>query len=156
MKGMNVAEQAHIVNILPPVDITGGKLSQRFHMKAHQHATIIIQVGVSAAAWTKIILNSATAASGGTSTAIPFVLYACETTTADVLAAREAILAAGRTPSAVDSIFYVIELDASELIDGAPWVELSLTNGSNSVLASAVAIVTGARHASAASPTIVS
>jgi uncharacterized membrane protein YjjP (DUF1212 family) len=61
MKGLVLAEEAHIVNILPPVDITGGKVSQAFSMAKYQHATIILQIGVSAAAFTKIFVDQGTA-----------------------------------------------------------------------------------------------
>jgi hypothetical protein len=152
MQGLVIAEQAHVVNILPPVDITGGKVSQAFNMKNHHHATIFLQIGVSAAAFTKIIVDQCTAtAAVGTpaagATAIPFSIYKQETAGADsdVLGARTAVLAAGYTPSANDGIFYVIEIDAQELADGSPYVQLSLTNGSNSVIASAVAILSGPR-----------
>jgi hypothetical protein len=159
-KGFVVAEEGHLVNILPPVDITGGTTSQAFSMKKYQHATIIIQIGVSAAAPTKIIVQSgtATAAIGATvagNVAMAFAIYTQETAGAshDVLSARTAVAAAGYTPSANDGIFYVIEIDGNELPDGAPWVQLSLTNGVNSVIASAVAVLSGARFSETQSPT---
>jgi hypothetical protein len=160
MKGIVTAEQEHVVNILPPVDITGGKTSQAFSMAKHGHATIIVQIGVSAAAFTKIILQAgtATAAVGAVvagAAALAFSLYSQETAGADqdVLGARAAVAAAGYTPTANDGVFYVIELDASELPDGSPWVQLSLTNGVNSVIASAVAILSGERYAGSQSAT---
>jgi len=160
MKGLVIAEQAHVVNILPPVDITGGKKSQAFSMAKHGHATILLQVGVSAAAWTSIVVQAgtATAAIGSDvagNTAIPFSIYKQETAGADkdVLGARTAVLAAGYTPSANDGIFYAIEIDASELPDGSPYVQLVLANGSNSVIASAVAVLTGERYAGVSSAT---
>jgi hypothetical protein len=160
MKGSVLAEQAHVVNILPPVDITGGKTCQAFKMAKYQHATIIVQVGVSAAAFTALIVSagSATAAVGATvagAVALPFSVYKQETAGADhdVLGARTAVLAAGLAPSAADGIFYVIELDGSELPDGLPYVQVSMTNGTNSVIASAVAILSGARYAETQSPT---
>jgi hypothetical protein len=160
MQGLVIAEQTHVVNILPAVDITGGKVSQAFSMKNHHHATIILQIGVSAAAFTKIIVDYGTAtAAVGTpiagATAMPFYIYKQETAGADqdVLGARTAVLAAGYTPSANDGIFYVIEIDAQELPDGSPYVQLSLTNGSNSVIASAIAILSGARFSGATQAT---
>jgi len=160
MKGFIPAEQGHIVNILPPVDITGGKTCQAFSMKDYQHACLLVQIGVSAAAFTKILVSAgtATAAVGATvagATAIPFALYAQETAGAnnDVLGARQAVTSAGYTPSANDGIFYVIEIDANELPDGSPYVQLSFTNGANSVIASAAAVLTGARFAEQQSPT---
>lgn len=145
MSGFNIAEMGHVVNILPPVDITGGVTGDVFSMANYSHATIIVQVGVSAAAFTKIILNECTDFAAAGATAIPFSVYKEETALGDTLGARTAVLAAGLTPSANDNIFYVIELDAAELSDGYNFVQLSLTNGVNSVIASAVAILSGAR-----------
>jgi hypothetical protein len=165
MNGFNVAEAGHVVNILPPVDITGGKTAQAFNMKRHKHASIIIQIGVSAAAFTKILLNLCSDASGTGPTAIPFFLYKQETAGAsnDVLSTRTAVTSAGYTPAATDGIFYVIEIDANELeasgvgigecgVDA--YLQLQLTNTANSVIASAVAVLTGARDAEVASPTV--
>ena len=171
MNGFSVSEKGHVVNILPPVDITGGKTCQAFSMAGYKHATIIIQVGVSAAAWTKTILSvgTATAAVGAVvanATAIPYSQYVQETAGAanDVQAAISAVAAAGYTPSANDGIFYVIEIDADELeaaLAGAltgtlgqfAYLQLSFTNGANSVIASAVAVLSGARFANAQSGT---
>jgi hypothetical protein len=149
MKGFVVSEMGHFVNILAPIDITGGKTAQAFSMKKYQHATILVQIGVSAAAFTKIIVNQCTDASGSNPVAIPYSIYKQETAGAnnDVLSARTAVTSAGFTPSPNDVIFYVIEIDANELADGSPYVQLSLTNGANSVIASAVAILSGARFA---------
>ena len=151
MQGTVIAEQLHVVNILAPVDITGGKTAQAFSMKFFGHATIIIQVGVSAAAWTKILLNQCTDASGTGATAIAFNMYAQETAgvSHDTLGARTAVTASGYTPSANDGIFYVIEIDAAELDNSGAtgnYLQLQLTNGTNSVIASAVAILSGLRH----------
>jgi hypothetical protein len=167
MNGFNVSEAGHVVEILPPVDITGGKVCQAFSMAMYRHASILISVGVSAAAFTKIILSigTATAAIGtpvAGATAIPFTLYRKETAGAnnDVLDGGTAVLAAGYTPSANAGIFYVIEIDDAELeasgvlLGADPYLQLSLTNGVNSVIASAVAVLSGARYAGAQSPTI--
>jgi hypothetical protein len=149
MKGFVLSEQGHIVQVAPPVDITGGKTGQAFSMKKHQHASILVLIGVSAAAFTKIIVNQCTAADGSNPVAIPFNIYKQETAGADkdLLGARTAVAAAGYTPSANDGIFYVIELDSSELADGSPYVQVQLTNGTNSVIAAIVAVLSGARYA---------
>lgn len=155
MKGFNIAEMGHVVNLIPPVDITGGVTGDRFSMENYAHASIIIQVGVSAAAWTAIILRECDAATGGTATDIAFNVYKEETALGDTLGALVEAAAAGVTPSANNSIFYVIELDASELADGFQWVELALTNGSNSVIASAVAVLSGSRYGNSESQTAI-
>ena len=45
MKGINIAEALHVVNILPPQDVDGGKTSDVFSLKNHAHATIIVTCG---------------------------------------------------------------------------------------------------------------
>ena len=147
MQGFNVAEMGHVVNVIPPVDITGGKKGDIFSMENYAHATIIIQIGVSAAAATKILVNECTDFSGSDRTAIAHAIYKEETAAGDTLGARVAAAAAGETPSDNDTIFYVIELDARELSDGSQFVEVEITNASaNSVIASAVAILSGSRY----------
>ena len=153
-QGFVMSEVGHIVNLIPPVDITGGATGDRFSMENWTHASIIVQVGVSAAAFTKIILRECDAASGGNAVDIAFTLYAEETALGDTLGAKEDVAATGRTPSANNTIFYVIELDARHLADGFHWVELALTNGSNSVIGSAVAVLSGGRFANALSETV--
>lgn len=155
-QGFNIAEQGHDVNVLPPIDINGGAVGDRFSMENHGHASILVQVGVSGSAFTKIIVKECNAASGGTANAIGFSVYKEETAAGDTLGARTAVAAAGLTPSANDNIMYRIELDARELSDGFEWVEVSLTNPSGiSVLASISAQLSGSRHGSEQSPTAI-
>ena len=155
MKGINLAEGGKIVNILPPIDITGGKTGDVFSMAKHAHATIVIQIGVSSAAFTKILVNECTSLAAAGATAIAFSVYKEETAAGDTLGARTAVLAAGLTPSANDTIMYVIELDASELSVDSHFVQLELTNTTNSVIASALAILTGPRYAEAENATVI-
>jgi hypothetical protein len=146
MKGIVLAEQGHIVNALAPVDITGGAQTDRVKMSNAGHLTAIVKIGVSAAAFTKILVNASEDAAGSNSEAIPFRMAKEETAGGDTLSGFEDVLAAGYSPSANDGIFYVIELDASELPDGKPWVDVQLTNGTNSVLADVTFILTGYRY----------
>ena len=152
---MNMSERQHFVNIWSPKDVTGGVVGDRFTMANHRHATIHLAIGVSAGAPTKILVKNCTAFSGGTATAIAFNIYKEETDGGDTLGARTAVLAAGTTPSANDNIFYVIELDASELTDGYEFVEISMTNASQEVFSSCVAILSGARYGKSESLTAI-
>jgi hypothetical protein len=152
-KGFNCAEEGHIVPLVYPVDITGGVTGSVFNMGKYAHASIIVLAGVSAAAWTKVIVNACTDAAGSNPTAQAFTIYKGETTNVDTLGAATAVTSAGYTPSATDKIFYVIEIDASALPDGYNFVQLSLTNGSNSVIGAALAVLSGARYANTQSPT---
>ena len=156
VKGFYTAQEGHVVNVLPPVDCTGGKLGQCFKMAKHGHASIILQFGVTAAAPTKVTLNACSDAAGDNPQAIGFDLFKQETAGAnqDVLSTRTPIGAAGFQPSNNDNIFYVLEVDADSLPAGLPYVQLDITNGVNSAIASAVAILSGSRFASESSETV--
>lgn len=147
MNKFYAAQEGHIVNVLPPINISGGKVGDRFHMKKHSHATIIVQIGVSGSAPTAILVKECDAASAGTANAIGFDYYAETTDAGDTLGAKATASASGITPSANNNIFYVIELDHRDLSDGYPWVEVSITCASgNSVIASIVAVLSGSRY----------
>lgn len=155
MKGINIAETCHVVNILPPIDITGGVVSDVFSLKNHAHATIIVQIGVSAAAFTALFVEKCDDFVPTTHTDIAFAVYKEETDSGDTLGSRVAVAATGLVPSANNNIMYVIEIDAAELGDGYPNLRLEITNGVNSVIASAVAILSGARYAGDQSATAI-
>lgn len=150
------AQDGHVVNVLPPVDISNGKTGQPFHMKRHDHASIILQVGVAAGAFTKILVNACSDAAGNNPTPIAFDLFTQETAGAeyDVLGGRTEVPVGGYAPANHSGIFYVIELQGAQLPAGKPYVELQLTNTVQSVIASAVAILSASRYASEQSETI--
>ena len=50
MKGLNLSEVAHFVPIIMPQDITGGETGIEFNMALYAHASIFINLGVSASA----------------------------------------------------------------------------------------------------------
>lgn len=143
MRGLNLFEEAHLVNAIPPIDGTGGKNSDVWTMKNARCANIILQVGVSAAAFTKIKLQACSNFAGDDAEDLPFRLYKEETAAGDTLTGQEAVTAAGYTPSANDNIMYGIFLDAAELPDGKPFARVATTNGSNSVIMSCLVILTG-------------
>ncbi|MFA5385571.1 MAG: hypothetical protein WC364_13125 [Eubacteriales bacterium] len=137
-----VAEQGHVVNILAPVDINGGVSSDVFSMKDASHATIIVQVGVSAATC-DITVEECDNFTPTTHTEIAFAAYKEETADGDTLGSREAITSSGFTISGNNGIFYVFEIDAEELTEGYPNLRISFSNPGASVIASAVAILSG-------------
>lgn len=151
--GKNLAERAHYVQAVAPVDITGGVTGKVFSMRHHNHATIKVGVGVSVAAFTKIIVNRCDDFAGANPVPIPYRLYAAETPGSDVLGPREEVAATGRTPTAGDDIFYQIELAAEDIGDGKEHVRVDLTNGANSVIAGVDVLLHGARYGSAQSET---
>lgn len=159
MIGFHVSEAGHPVQLIAPVDGNAGApvTCQGFKMDKYDHASIVIQLGVTAAAPTSILLVSSTAASAGTTTALPFRYYAQTTagTANDVLVGPTTVAATGITAvSAADKIFYVIEIDSTELPDGQPYLQLQITCPASSILVSAMAYLSAGRFQYQGSATV--
>jgi hypothetical protein len=154
MQGINVAEMGHVVNILPPVDINGGVNSDVFSLENYGHATIIIQIGVSAGT-VAFTVEECDDFVPTTDTAIAFAIYKEETASGDTLGAKVAATTSGVTTSGNDNIFYVIEIDARELTDGYGHLIVKFVDPSASVIASAVAVLSGSRYGNDQSPTAI-
>lgn len=159
MKGINIAEMCHVVNILPPIDVdtaSGLAASEIFSMKNYAHATIIIQCGVTDADGGNITVEECDGFAGANDTAIDFYYYAETTALGDTLGARtKAAAATGIDVSANDNIFYVIEIDASELTEDYGFLCIKWSNPGGSTIASAVAILSGSRYANDQSATAI-
>jgi hypothetical protein len=152
MKGFVVAQEGHVVVPLYPVSTSGGKTAQAFSMKKYQHASIIIARGAQAAQETSVVLNACTDASGDNPTAIPFNVFHGSTGSTDTLGAKTAVTAAGYQPVATASTFDVIEIDAAELPQGSPYLQVVIANGANVDLDCIIAILSGARYGEDQSP----
>lgn len=150
--GLVLAEHAHFINALPPVDINGGKNSDVWSMRDHSHATIIIQMGVTGAAST-ITVEECDDFVPTNQTAIAFGQYAEETAAGDTLAARAAKTTSGFASSANDNIMYVIEIEAAQLSAGYPCLRVVFSNPSAQTFASVLVVLTGGRYAKATSRT---
>ena len=154
-KGTTIAEEMHVVNILPPVDINGSaQVSDYFSIKGAAHATIVLTLGVTGAASTVTVEESDDNA-GNATTAIAFSYYAETTDAGDTLAARAAATTSGFATSTNNNVTYVIEIDASQLTDAYPYLVLKMTNPTVATLASAVAVLSGIRYASQSTPTAI-
>ena len=154
-KGITIAEQAHIVNALPPVDINGAAHnSDVWSMENYAHCTIIVQLGVTGAAST-LTVEECDDFTPTNSNAIAFDYYSETTAAGDTLSARSSATSAGISTSTNDNVFYVIEVDASQLTDGYPCLRVALSDPAASTLASVVAILSGARYGETQSPTAV-
>lgn len=152
---MTLAEGAHIVNILAPVDINGGVSSDVFDMGGYSHVDIIIQLGVTGAAST-VTVEECDDFTPTTHTEIDFSYYSETTANGDTLTNVGAIGATtGFATSTNNGIFYVISIDASQLTQGYPKLRISFSNPSASTMGSAVAILTGARHGVDQSATVI-
>ena len=152
--GFFSAQDGHWVPLVSPVDETGGKTSNAFSMAMWAHASILVAIGVSAAAPGAVTLNACSNAAGAGATPIPFNVFKCETQNGDVLGAKTAVTATGFVPAAVDNIFYVIEVDAQQLPQGLPYLQLAEADATNSVINSAFALLSGGRQISDQSATV--
>jgi len=155
MAGFTIPENGHVVNILPPVDINGSaQTSDYFSLKSYAHVDIILTLGVTGAASTVTVTENTSNAGAG-ATAIAFAYHSEETAAGDTLSTRTAATSAGFATSTNDSITYVISIDASELSDGSPYLALLMSDPTVATLASAVAILSGARYQSEVTPTAI-
>ena len=157
MKGFNTAEEGHPMILLHPVSYSGATNSDVFSMAKHAHASIIVALGVTDADAGNITVEECTAADGTGATAIEFNYYAEETALGDTLGARTAVATAdaatGIDVSANDNIFYVIELDATELSEDSPFVRIALSAPGGAQLGAITAVLSGARYAKEQSAT---
>lgn len=150
-----LAQEGHAAVLLSPVDATGGKVSTAFNFSKYTHASILVAIGVSAAAVTSITLEACTAQDGTGATAIGFDYFPGETAGSDVLAAKQTVGAAGiAAPSANDNISYLIEIDSNAVPAGYSYLRVRITNGANSAIVAVVAILSGARYAQDQAPTV--
>lgn len=155
MKGVNIAEQGHLVNILPPIDINGaGATSDYFSLKEYQYVDIIIQLGVTGAASTVTVFE-ADDVTPSNETAIAFKYRAEDTAAGDTLGALTTATVAGFATSTNDNIFYVIRIDASQLTQGYPYVAIKMSDPSAATVVSAIAILSGARYQQNVTPTAI-
>lgn len=145
MKGINVAEQLHVVNILPPQDVAAGVSSDVFSMKNFSHATIIVTAGSTNADAGNITVEECDDLVPTLSPDLAAFNYYAETTAAgDTLGARTS--GAAIDVSGNDNITYVIEIDAAELSAGYDCLRISWSACGGATYGSAVVILSGARY----------
>lgn len=146
-KGITIAEDCHVVNILPPQDVSGAVSSDVFSMEGYSHATIIVTAGSTNADAGNITIEECDDFTPTTDTAIDFYYYAETTAAGDTLGERtKAVAATGIDVSGNDNITYVIEIDASELSEGYPCLELKWSACGGATYGSAVAVLSGSRY----------
>ena len=145
-KGIVVAEDMHVVLATAPVDINGGATtSDVWSMANHAHASIIIMLGVTGATAT-VTIEECDNFTPSNTTAIAFASYSELTAAGDTLGARTAVTSAGFTSSANNGVFYVIEIDASQLTDGRPNLRVVIGDPSSATLYGVVVLLSGGRY----------
>ena len=143
-KGFWASEEGHVVNLFPPTTETNGLgFGDWMHMKESSHASIIITCGAITNA-TTVTLYEASNSSGSSNTAIVFNLASATST--DIFGAISAATTGGFTTDTTNNSSFVIEVDASQLTDGKPYIGLHTTTAAANVF-SAVAVLSGRRYA---------
>ena len=149
-----LAEQAHIINILPPQDVSGGVSSGVFSMRNASHVTIIVTAGSTNTDAGNVTIEECDDFTPSNDTAIDFSYYAETTAGGDTLGSRTlAEAATGIDVSENDNITYVIEIDAEQLTEGYPNLILKWSACGGATLGSAVAILTGYAYQGKDQPT---
>jgi hypothetical protein len=154
-KGFCIPQEGHVVNILPPFGSAAATSnSDVWSMEGYAHCDIIIQMGTTAGA-ASFILYECDNFTPTTATAIAATYYAETTDSGDTLGAATALASTGLATSANDNIMYVVSVDAQQLTDGYPNLQLRFADLDNTTYLSAVAILSGARYAYPASATAI-
>ena len=155
-QGFSIGEgQGHLVLGVAPVDIdAGAQTSDAFSMANYSHASIIIALGVTGAAST-VTVKENTAADGSGASAIAFSYYGEATAAGDTTGARTAATSSGFATATTDGIFYIIELDATELSDGSEWVTVHMSDPGAATFGSIIVVLSGARYAEVEAPTAI-
>lgn len=162
MSGFNIAEEGHVVSYYPR-DINGGAINTDvINMEGYSHLTFIVPIGVASRAAGVITIQSCSAlGGGGTNTAIDFTAYKCETASGsandDVLGSKTACTAAvGIVPPAASTgIFYVIELESSQLLAGHVGFRCAIANPAAASILGIIGIASGARYGKSSGTTAV-
>lgn len=155
MKGINIAEECHVVNALPPVSLAAGLTSDYWSMAKHSHVDILILLGA-AVQVAQVTVFQSEDASGTGEDAIPFKYYSEVTAAGDVLDRQTDAATAGfATASAgTANTMHVISVDASELAADHPFMCVKLTGAGGAQLGAVVAILSGSRYAEESSATV--
>ena len=138
-----VAEQGHVINLIPPFgSASGTQNSEVFSMKDASHVSIIIQVGTQAGSFTAILYEGDNF-TPSTPVAIAARIYKEETADGDTLGSGAALTTSGVNTATANNILYVIEFDAEQLTEGYPNLQLRLSALDNTTYVSAIAILSG-------------
>jgi hypothetical protein len=155
---INLAEECHVSMGLYPINGTGLTTMDAINMEGYSHLSILIAAGASNGAAHTVTVLASTNNAAGSAEAIPFTYYRAVTTGSDVFAAAQAAATTGFAMSnnAVNSTMYTIEIDASELPDTKPWVNVTLSGAASTAPLSVTYVQSGARYAAPESPTVLS
>jgi len=150
-----LTETIKIVAGLGAVGLTGSThLCDAVSMENYAHFTAIVQIGANAGA-SDITLCDMSAANSSAIGYIGFNYRQSSTGPDDALGNLTAATTDGISMSSADNCMTVIELDASELDDGKPWVAVNTADPSAATFASVTYLLSGARYKQNVPPTAI-
>lgn len=159
MIGMNIAEGAHYVNVLPPQSISGGKTSSYVNMGKAKHLSLILSFGAFGTNKPDPITVVAAKDKNGTgATAIPFRYYMSKAGGIEITSPPTVATASGIAAAALSKInneFIIIEIDADEIhalgdssnTSDYPYIAVVVADSGNTTYMHIGAILSGLRQA---------
>tara|TARA_Y100000310_G_scaffold319257_1_gene374328 strand:+ start:695 stop:1159 length:465 start_codon:yes stop_codon:yes gene_type:complete len=144
MKGISLAEECQVVNVLPSVAATSATESDWFHLKESAHASIIIATGAVTNAST-FTLREATSSAGSGSTAIVFDYYATSTAGSDTYSTKTRATAGGVSTGTTNNLTWILEVDSSQLSDGSAYLSLLFSTAAT-IQIGAISVMSGRRY----------
>ena len=154
---MRLSEEKKIVPILEPEDHAAGADGDSVSMENYGHVTFIIGFGELTGDAVLTIYEGATA---GTKTTAKTFSYRATTTElknddGDELGDEATSAALTLTAATYEDMMLVIEMDASELTDGTPWITPNISSAASEIFASIIAIMSQPRYAEDVPPTAI-
>jgi hypothetical protein len=145
MKGIQLAVQQAVANILPPTAAVAATVSDYFTMENAAHVDVVVTTGSVTNASTLTVREHAS--DGGTAAAIAFDYYSTATAGSDTFSARTSATAGGISTGTTNNLTFVLSVDAAELTDGSDWLSVAFATAGTIQIA-ATAILSGLRYAS--------
>ncbi len=147
MNAQYLSEQLHVVQALAPKDdlYEGSPQTDFISLKSYKSLMFVLEHGVGTTGTVVITVQNATDAAGTSPTDIPFrYRRVAATGTSDVPGALTEASATGFTTTAGSNQVYLIEVLAEELDEAKPFVAMTLTEGTDAVVAASVLAILGA------------
>ena len=159
------AQEAKVVNILPPKDISAAAHSVAYvDVSNYQKATFFVQLGAVGATGSSknISFKQAANTSGSSSANLPIVNHWNNITAIgsasvanDTYAKKAAVASSGNTlalTASTSNVMHIFEFDTDELTDGKNAIGIGVATTSAATLCGVTAILSGARYAKALPP----
>jgi hypothetical protein len=155
-------QDGHVAMVLPPQNISGGIHSAAVNFTKYTHLSALVQFGALSAQPGLITVEACTSQAGANPVAIPFSLFAQETSGGDVFGPIVNVPASGYQPPNTPNINYAIEIDSAQIPTnpttgawaGYNYIRVSIADGTDTDFACIVFVLSGARYKQDQSPTI--